>query len=86
MSKNVQKEILDSIGIITDNAIRKSTPQVLYGIVTSVDSNAGICNIINSNTTYALPYYGGVPVVNKKAPIIVPAAGISQAFVVGGGA
>lgn len=85
MSKNVQKEILDSIRIITEKIVKKSTPQVLFGTVNSIDSDNSTCDIVTSNTTYTLPYYGGLPSVNGKSPIVVPPAGISQAFVVGGG-
>lgn len=84
MNQNVQKEILDSIRIITEGIVKKSTPTVLFGTIVSVDGENGVCHITTSNTTYVLPYYGGKPKVRKKYPIVVPPAGISQAFVVGG--
>lgn len=81
----VQKEILDAIKIIVDAAIKKSTPNILFGIVSKVNDD-NTC-IVDINTIgYALKYYGdSAPTVNKKYPVFVPAAGMSKAFVLSAG-
>ncbi len=81
----VQKEILDAIKIIVDAAIKKSTPNILFGIVSKVNDD-NTC-IVDINTIgYTLKYYGdSAPTINKKYPVFVPAAGMSKAFVLSAG-
>ena len=81
----VQKEILDAIKIIVDAAIKKSTPKILFGIVSKVNDD-NTC-IVDINTIgYTLKYYGdSAPTINKKYPVFVPAAGMSKAFIITSG-
>ena len=81
----VQKEILDAIKIIVDAAIKKSTPNILFGVVTEVKGN-NTCVVDINTIGYNLSYYGdSAPTINKKYPVFVPAAGMSKAFVLSAG-
>ena len=78
----VQKEILDAIKIIVDAAIKKSTPNILFGVVTEVKGN-NTCVVDINTIGYTLSYYGDyAPKINKKYPVFVPPAGMSKAFVI----
>ncbi len=81
----VQKEILDAIKIIVDAAIKKSTPNILFGIVSKVNDD-NTCVVDINTIGYILKYYGdSAPTINKKYPVFVPAAGMSKAFVLSAG-
>ena len=81
----VQKEILDAIKIIVDAAIKKSTPNILFGVVTEVKGN-NTCVVDINTIGYNLSYYGdSAPTINKKYPVFVPAAGMSKAFIMTSG-
>lgn len=81
----VQKEIFDAIKIIVDAAIKKSTPNILFGIVTAVNDN-NTCVVDINTIGYNLAYYGdSAPKINKKYPVFIPPAGMSKAFVISAG-
>lgn len=81
----VQKEILDAIKIIVDAAIKKSTPNILFGIVSKANDD-NTCVVDINAISYTLKYYGdSAPTINKKYPVFIPAAGMSKAFVISAG-
>lgn len=77
---NKFKELMEAIDILVTKKI-KNTTQVYFGIIKSIDNNNCIIEIKGNN--YSLKYYGNVPVVNKKYPVIVPQGNFSQAFIIG---
>ena len=77
---NKFKELMEAIDILVTKKI-KNTTQVYFGIIKSIDNNNCVIEIKGNN--YNLKYYGNVPVVNKKYPVIVPQGNFSQAFIIG---
>jgi hypothetical protein len=77
---NKFKELMEAIDILITKKM-KNTTQVYFGIIKSIDNNNCIIAIKGNN--YNLKYYGNVPVVNKKYPVIVPQGNFSQAFIIG---
>lgn len=77
---NSQQELLEAMQILIDGAI-KHTTQIFFGIVTYVNSTTHKCTIVMNDKTYSLPYYGMMPVLNRKYPIISPQGNFSAAFV-----
>ena len=77
---NKFKELMEAIDILITKKM-KNTTQVYFGIIKSIDNNNCIIEIKGNN--YNLKYYGNVPVVNKKYPVIVPQGNFSQAFIIG---
>ena len=77
---NKFKELMEAIDILVSRKI-KNTTQVYFGIIKSIDNNSCVIEIKGNN--YNLKYYGNVPVVNKKYPVIVPQGNFSQAFIIG---
>lgn len=77
---NKFKELMEAIDILVSRKI-KDTTQVYFGIIKSIDNNNCVIEIKGNN--YNLKYYGNVPMVNKKYPVIVPQGNFSQAFIIG---
>ena len=77
---NKFKELMEAIDILITKKM-KNTTQVYFGIIKSIDNNNCIIEIKGNN--YNLKYYGNVPVVNQKCPVIVPQGNFSQAFIIG---
>ena len=61
----------------------KTTSQISYCLVTSVDGKK--CTILFNNESYVVPYYGGVPEVNKTYPINIPQNNMNKAYIIGEG-
>lgn len=77
-----KKEILDSIDILIDKKIKNLTKSY-YGFIVSVNETKNTCVIRINGVEHTLPFYGGSPVVNRKAPVIVPMGNFSEAYVIG---
>ena len=77
---NKFKELMEAIDILITKKM-KNTTQVYFGIVKSIDENK--CTIEIKGNEYNLRYYGDIPSVNKKCPVIVPQGNFSQAFIIG---
>lgn len=79
-TKDIKKEIMESIDILLKARILKTT-QSYYGTIISVNDKK--CVIKLNGSTYTVPFYGNAPQINKKYPIIVPQGNFSQSYVIG---
>lgn len=77
---NKFKELMESIDILITKKMQ-STTQIYFGIIKSIDNNNCIIEI--KGNEYNLKYYGNVPLINKKYPVLVPQGNFSQAFIIG---
>ena len=77
---NKFKELMESIDILITKKMQNTT-QIYFGIIKSIDGNNCIIEI--KGNEYNLKYYGNVPLVNKKYPVVVPQGNFSQAFIIG---
>lgn len=77
---NKFKELMESIDILITKKMQ-STTQIYFGIIKSIDDNNCIIEI--KGNEYNLKYYGNVPLINKKYPVLVPQGNFSQAFIIG---
>lgn len=82
---NVKQEIIDSIQVMVDAAIKKVCPIITFGIVVSIgDKNKCIARI--NNIDYKIVYYGKTtPDLNQKYPIFVPFGKMNLAFIITSG-
>lgn len=74
------KEIIDSIKIIVDSEIKKST-NIYSGIVDALNSD-GTCIVKMSGKQYKVGYIGGAPTVGSNQKIFVPQNNMAQAFII----
>ena len=78
---NKFKELMEYIDILVTKKM-KNTTQVYFGIIKSIDNNNN-CIIEIKGNDYNLKYYGNIPLINKKYPVIIPQGNFSQAFIIG---
>lgn len=74
------KEIIDSIKIIVDSEIKKST-NIYSGIVDVLNSD-GTCIVKMGGKQYKVGYIGGAPTVGSNQKIFVPQNNMAQAFII----
>ena len=77
---NKFKELMESVDILISQRLKYITT-VSYGIIKEVNDNK--CVVTIKGEDYTLPFYGNIPQLNKKYPIILPQGNLSQAFVIG---
>ena len=74
-----QKELLDAMQIMIDNAL-KSTAKIYGCIVIDVEDNK--CTIKLNNQLHTVQYYGSPPTINQQYRVFVPFGQMSQAFII----
>lgn len=73
-------EILDSMDIMIDSAMDKTT-KIQNGTIVSVNGNT--CSAtINGKRIDNIYYYGGAPQKNKQYRVFIPSGNMSQAFII----
>ena len=77
---NKFQELMESIDILLKSRLRNVT-KVHYGIAKEVNGNN--CTITLRGKDYILPFYGNIPIPNKRYPIVLPQGSLSQAFTIG---
>lgn len=78
---NIKQEIIDAIKIVVDSAIRKSCPQIMFGVVIAV-GNSKKCTVRINQIDYELSYYGDTaPTINQKYPVFIPSGKMNLAFI-----
>lgn len=78
---NIKQEIVDSIQIIVDAAIRKICPIITFGICTSIQST-NKCIVQINNVDNIVYYFGGKPKINKRYPVFIPSGKMTLAFII----
>lgn len=79
---DIKKEIVDSIQVMVEAAIKKYCPALLFGIVTSIEQKKQ-CRVKINGVEYLLNYYGNeAPIVNQKYPVFIPSGNLSLAFII----
>lgn len=82
---DIKQEIIDSIQVMVDAAIKKVCPTITFGIITSV-GNKNKCTIKINNIDYKIVYYGKTaPDLNQKYPVFVPFGKMNLAFIITSG-
>ena len=77
---DIKKEIMESIDVLVKRRMCKVT-QSYYGIVVAVEDRK--CVVKLNGNEYSVPFYGNIPEINKKYPVIVPQGNFSQSYVIG---
>lgn len=78
------EELLQSIDILTQNAVKDSV-KIYTAIVAAVADN-NTCSVrVNGKTHSNIAYYGDVPSVNKSYRVFCPNGSMNQAFIITGG-
>lgn len=79
---DIKQEIVDSIQVMVDAAIKKVCPTITFGIVLSIEPKKK-CYIKINGIDYLLNYYGNeAPIVNQKYPVFIPSGNLSLAFII----
>ena len=77
---DAKKEILDSIEILIERAMSKTT-QAYAGSISSVNDD-GTCDVVWNGKVFKMLVFGGTPAANKDCKIIVPQGKQNQAFAI----
>lgn len=77
MAKSLSERVLDSIELIVDSRLKKTT-MVYSGLITKVDNKQ--CTVKMNGREYDMPWFGGQAVVNASCRVILPMNNMSGAF------
>lgn len=77
---DIKKEIMESIDVLVKRRMSKAT-QSYYATIVAVDGKK--CTVKLNGSEYSIPFYGNIPEINKKYPVIVPQGNFSQSYVIG---